>query len=130
MYSSENRQFGNFNEELAMSLDREQENVHQLAQALSRNAQRQWQKAIEGVVAMPAAIATTIAASTLRTVELVTRTFTALQRSAEQTRQIAESTYNRERMQQRGGAPQLDESRERMSRPTGQDNGMTEPQHP
>jgi hypothetical protein len=65
-----------------------------LAATLSREATRQWQRAIEGVLAVPAAIALSTAARTLYIAAFIERGFEIFQRSAEsirrETREVRE----------------------------------------
>jgi hypothetical protein len=55
------------------TLESERRRVEELAQALSHQANIEWRKAIQGLVALPAAITVGMAASTLRLVGFVTR---------------------------------------------------------
>jgi len=55
----------------------------QMARDLSREAMGQWQKAVNGVLALPAAIALSTAANTLFIAAFIERGFEAFQASAE-----------------------------------------------
>lgn len=99
------------------SLARERREIHQLADVLARNAERQWQKTIEGIVALPAAIATGVAATTLRTVAFVTGSLEAFQYSAEQTRQLARTLYETDSEERRAAHNLSNEARERLTAP-------------
>lgn len=55
----------------------------EIARNLSREAMSQWQKAINGVLALPAAIALSAAANTLFVAAFIERGFEAFQASAE-----------------------------------------------
>lgn len=79
----------------AMAHERRQ--LEELAQLLSWQATEQWRKAVEGLVALPAAIAVGTAARTLYAVGFVTRGFEVFQRSAmELNRARAEEARRRE----------------------------------
>lgn len=54
-----------------------------IARSLSREATTQWQKAVNGVLALPAAIALTAASNTLFIAAFIERGFEAFQASAE-----------------------------------------------
>ncbi len=53
----------------------ERQRVEELARALSQQSVREWQRAVEGLVALPAAIVTSAAATTLYAVGFVARGF-------------------------------------------------------
>ncbi len=92
-----------------LSVERQQ--VIDLAQVLSQQSLQQWQKAIEGLVALPTAIVCGAAATTLYAVGFVTRGFEAIQQQAGDTSQRI-SEYQREQ-QARGdrGQARTDEER-------------------
>jgi hypothetical protein len=58
--------------------------VEGLARSLKQQANQQWRKAVEGIVALPAAIAVATAASTLYFVGFVTRGLEVFQQQAEE----------------------------------------------
>ena len=53
----------------------ERQRVEELARALSQQSVREWQRAVEGLVALPAAVVTSAAATTLYAVGFVARGF-------------------------------------------------------
>ncbi|MDB4968990.1 MAG: hypothetical protein JWN44_4679 [Myxococcales bacterium] len=65
-------------------LEQQRRDVERLAQTLSQQSMQQWQRAAEGIVALPAAIAVGFAATTLYIVGFVTRGFQALQQQADE----------------------------------------------
>jgi hypothetical protein len=69
-------------EEIPRALEEQRRQVEQLAHTMSRQAQDQWRKAIEGLVALPAAFAVSTAASALYAVGFVARGFEVFQRTA------------------------------------------------
>ena len=64
------------------TIDSERRRVVELAHSLSQQASHEWRKAIEGLVALPAAITVGMAASTLYFVGFVTRGFEVFQAQA------------------------------------------------
>lgn len=108
------------------SLDRERNDAQALAHILSRNAELQWRKTIEGAVALPAAIATNVAAIALRTVAFVTSCMEAIQQSAQRDRALFDAEDNR-----RGGRNFGYEQRDRLnpSDEQQQHRSMEIPQH-
>ncbi len=85
------RQHGNGSmmEDFSSTLERETQEVEQLAHSLSRHSRTQWQRAIEGLVALPAAIAVGSAATALYAVAFITRGFAVFERTAaEEQRQM------------------------------------------
>jgi len=64
-----------------------------LARQLSAESVRQWQRWIEGMLALPTAGALGIASSTLYLASLIERGFEMLQQSAEAIRKGAENTF-------------------------------------
>ncbi len=85
-------------------LAEQRQQVIDLAQTLSRQSLQQWQKAIEGIVALPTAIAVGAAATTLYAVGFVTRGFEVFQREAGDAQQQmrAGQRETREQREQRG----------------------------
>ncbi|HZS37434.1 MAG TPA: hypothetical protein VFF06_11445 [Polyangia bacterium] len=75
-------------------IEAEREEKEQLAYRLSREADRQMQRAVEGMFALPAAIALRFAASALYTVGFLARGFEVFQRSAEMAREARERRPN------------------------------------
>jgi hypothetical protein len=69
-------------EDLTNALEQQRRQVEELARTLSQQATDQWRKAIEGLVALPAAIAVGYAATTLYVVGFVARGFEVFQRTA------------------------------------------------
>ena len=72
----------NFNEQMQSTLRGQRRRVEELARMLSQQSIEQWQRAVEGIVALPAALVTSVAASTLFTVGFVTRGFEVFQDAA------------------------------------------------
>lgn len=64
------------------AMEHERRRVQELARSLSQQANVEWRKAIEGLVALPAAITVGLAASTLSVVGFVTRTLEIFQSQA------------------------------------------------
>jgi hypothetical protein len=73
--TQENRgnEYFRMNEQLQENLRNQRRRVEDLARLLSDQSLHQWQRAVEGVVALPAAIVTSAAATTLYAVGFVTR---------------------------------------------------------
>jgi hypothetical protein len=82
-------------------LEQQRIQVEQLAHTLSQQSTQQWQKAAEGLVALPAAIAVGLAATTLYAVGFVTRGFQALQQQAEWNNQQMRISFEREQQEGR-----------------------------
>jgi hypothetical protein len=126
IYEARQQVSGKLDNDVSKTMDRERREIHQLADVLARNSARQWQKTIEGIVALPAAIATGFAATTLRTVAIVTGTLEAVQRSVEQSRQLARAIYDAGEEHRVGG----NETHERLSPPGDQSSRSVEaPRH-
>lgn len=73
------------NEEMQQRMDalqQERRRVEELASTLSQQANIEWRKAIEGLVALPAAISVGMAATTLTVVGFVTRALEIFQAQA------------------------------------------------
>jgi hypothetical protein len=84
MVDEPTREMTNPNEESISKFLRWQAHKNeQIARNLSREAMSQWQKAINGVLALPAAIALSAAANTLYIAAFIERGFEAFQASAE-----------------------------------------------
>lgn len=64
------------------AMEHERQRVEELARSLSQQANLEWRKAIEGLVALPAAITVGVAATTLSVVGFVTRTLEIFQAQA------------------------------------------------
>lgn len=64
------------------AMEHERQRVEELARSLSQQANLEWRKAIEGLVALPAAITVGVAATTLSLVGFVTRTLEIFQAQA------------------------------------------------
>jgi hypothetical protein len=71
------------NEHFSKLLSRQAHKNEMIAHNLSREAMGQWQKAVNGVLALPAAIALSAAANTLFIAAFIERGFEAFQASAE-----------------------------------------------
>jgi hypothetical protein len=71
-----------FTQQIPQALEHQRRQVEQLAHTLAEQATEQWRKAIEGLVALPAAIAVGSAASALYAVGFVARGFEVFQRTA------------------------------------------------
>ena len=85
MFESRDRN-GSGMKEIRQTLERERKEAETLAQELSRQSIRQWQKTIEGLVAFPTAIAVSVAATTLYAVGFLARGFEVFQAQAEDAR--------------------------------------------
>jgi hypothetical protein len=88
-------------------IESERRRVEELADSLSQQATIEWRKAIEGFVALPAAITVGVAASTLYLVGFVTRgleIFQAQSLEARRRRELdgAEAGHEEEGRQERG----------------------------
>jgi hypothetical protein len=77
---------GSGSQQMRQTLEHERKQAESLAQELSRQSIRQWQKTIEGLVAFPAAIAVSLAATTLYGVGFLARGFEVFGAQAEQAR--------------------------------------------
>jgi hypothetical protein len=77
-----NQQDRDINEQLQSTLRGQRRRVEELARMLSQQSVEQWQRAVEGIVALPAAVVTSVAASTLFTVGFVTRGFEVFQEAS------------------------------------------------
>lgn len=77
-------------------IEEQRHQVIELAQTLSRQSMQQWQKAIEGLVALPTAIAVGAAATTLYAVGFVTRGFEVFGEEARRQREDLERGQERE----------------------------------
>jgi hypothetical protein len=117
MYEGRERERGNGSsfEETQSALQDQRQQVEQLAMLLSQQSMQQWQKAIEGVIALPAAIVVGFAATTLYAVSFVTRGFEVFQQQAEEQRRMMQQSRQRGRESQsqrvQGGDEQSSESR-------------------
>jgi hypothetical protein len=77
------------------TLEDQRRRVEDLAHSLRQQANEQWRKAIEGLVALPAAVTVGVAASTLYFVGFVTRGLEMFQQ---------QTLYASQQMQQRDGS--------------------------
>jgi hypothetical protein len=121
MYEGRERERGNGSmyEETQSALQEQRHQVEQLAMLLSQQSMQQWQKAIEGVIALPAAIVVGFAATTLYAVSFVTRGFEVFQRQAEEQSQMmrrmsdqrGRELQQQSQRRQSGGDEQSPESR-------------------
>jgi hypothetical protein len=82
MATFQRQQAGNGENQLPQALEHQRRQVENLARLLQQQATDQWRKAIEGLVALPAAVAVGSAATALYAVGFVTRGFEVFQRSA------------------------------------------------
>jgi hypothetical protein len=84
MIEDANRDAANRSEEHFSQFLRQQAHKNEtIARNLSREAMSQWQKAVNGVLALPTAIALSAAANTLFVAAFIERGFEAFQASAE-----------------------------------------------
>jgi hypothetical protein len=74
---------GRYEENLSQMLGRQAHKNEEIARQLSREAIGQWEKAIGGVLALPAAVALSTAANTLFVAAFIERGFEAFQASAQ-----------------------------------------------
>jgi hypothetical protein len=82
----------------------EASHTEQLAQRLRREASQPWQKAVEGALAIPSAIALGLAANTLYIAAFIQRGLEVFQLSAESVRQSAyEVKQNRDKSHEQEG---------------------------
>ncbi len=103
-------------EQLQAAMREQQRRIEQLAQQLSRQSLEQWQRAIEGMIALPAAIVTGAASWTLFAVSFVTRGF-----------EIFEELGQRQMAQAEGGYRRRDGSERREREARGGDLGAEAP---
>ena len=89
--------------EAPQALEQQRRQVDTLARLLQEQSIGQWQKAIEGLVALPAAIAVGGAAMALYTVGFVTRGFEVFERSAVAATEDLERWRTEQRPQRSGG---------------------------
>jgi hypothetical protein len=91
--------------QIARVLEDERRQAEQLAEQLSDQAARQQRRAIEGLIALPAALALRVAAATLKAVTFMARGFEVAQRATLEARDEAEQ-YRAERERTEGGRQQ------------------------
>jgi hypothetical protein len=96
------------NERIQETLRNQRRRVEELARLLSQQSIQQWQRAVEGLVSLPAAIVTGAAATTLYAVGFVTRGFEVFQEAALDSRQQGRGELERREgnEQVRGGEQQ------------------------
>jgi hypothetical protein len=95
----ETREFErNGSRQIKQTLERERQQAENLAQELSRQSMYQWQKAIQGLVALPTAIAVGFAATALYAVGFLARGLEVFQIQAEEARRFM--TEERQRMEE------------------------------
>jgi hypothetical protein len=75
-------EYHRMNEHLQQTLRGQRRRVEDLARLLSEQSLQQWQRAVEGLVSLPAAFVTSAAATTLYAVSFVTRGFEVFQEAA------------------------------------------------
>jgi hypothetical protein len=99
-------------DQLQAALRDQQRRIESLAQQLSRQSLEQWQRAVEGMIALPAAIVTGAASWTLFAVSFVTRGFEIFEEMNERQQQQAAAWRRRDNSDRRdrdqlGGEAQL-----------------------
>ena len=92
-------------QQIARILEDERRQAEQLAEQLSDQAMRHQRRAIEGLIALPAAVALRVAATTLKLVTFMARGFEVAQRAAMESRAPGEE-YAGERERMEAGRPQ------------------------
>jgi hypothetical protein len=92
-------------QQIARVLEEDRRETEHLAQQLWDQAARHQQKAIEGLIALPAAMALRVAAVTLQVVSFMARGLEVFQRSAMEARETAEQ-YRTERERAEPGKKQ------------------------
>jgi len=109
------------------TLEEQRRRVEDLAHSLTQQANEQWRKAIEGLVALPAAVTVGVAASTLYFVGFVTRGLEVFQQQAldasRQMQQLDRGGRDFGRRGERGERGELErggEERGRDDRPRGE----------
>lgn len=85
-----NEQARQTNENIRRTAEYERSRSEQLANQLSRQSLQQWQRSIEGLLALPTATALSIASTTLYVASFIERSFEVLQQSTEALRLGAE----------------------------------------
>jgi hypothetical protein len=104
--------------EITQAMEEQRRETEDLAEQLAEQSRLQWRKTIEGMLALPTAVATSFASSTLYLVSFVARGFEIFQRTAEETSRSLDEQRDRER-RERGefrpgeGQPPGDETRPR-----------------
>ena len=94
-------------QQIARVLEDERRQAEQLAEQLSDQAARQQRKAIEGLIAMPAAMALRVAATTLRVVTILARGFEIAQRVTMETRELSAAQRAERERGEAGRQPEL-----------------------
>jgi len=92
-------------QQIARILEDERRQTEQLAEQLSEQAIRHQRRAIEGLIALPAAVALRVAATTLKLVTFMARGFEVAQRTAMEARASADE-YSAERERTEAGRQQ------------------------
>jgi hypothetical protein len=95
MAMAREQQNQNLGQQQIHTLEDQRRRVEDLAHTLSQQANEQWRKAIEGLVALPAAVTVGVAASTLYFVGFVTRGLEIFQQ---------QTIYAGQQIQQRDGS--------------------------
>lgn len=85
-------------ENIQETLRNQRRRVEELARLLSQQSIHQWQRAVEGIVSLPAAIVTSAAASTLFAVGFVTRGFEVFQDAAVESQRLARREGNEQQV--------------------------------
>jgi hypothetical protein len=92
-------------QQITRVLEDERRQAEQLAEQLSDQAMRQQRKAIEGLIALPAALALRVAAATLKAVTFMARGFEVAQRASMETRDAGDQ-YRGDRERAEAGRQQ------------------------
>jgi hypothetical protein len=92
-------------QQIVRVLEDERRQAELLAEQLSDQATRLQRKAIEGLIALPAAVALRVAAATLKAVTFMARGFEVAQRASMETRDAGDE-YRGERERAEGGRQQ------------------------
>jgi hypothetical protein len=118
IYERQHANEGSMNENIPQALEQQRRQVERLAHTLSQQATDQWRKAVEGMVALPAAMAVGIAATALYAVGFVTRGFEVFQRSAmEAGQRMGDSGEEARRRERQRGEQQRETGRNEVGRP-------------
>jgi hypothetical protein len=83
------------NEQIQETLRNQRRRVEELARLLSEQSIHQWQRAVEGMVALPAAVVTSAAATTLYAVGFVARGFEVFQEAALDSQKLGQHGLDR-----------------------------------
>lgn len=123
MARDQQNQNQNLGQQQIQTLEDQRRRVEDLAHSLTQQANEQWRKAIEGLVALPAAVTVGVAASTLYFVGFVTRGLEVFQQQAlDASRQMQQIDGGGRDYGRRGERGELErgEERGRDERPRGE----------